>query len=103
MHIFIKSALALSIILSQINSLSAIDMRSPMSQEIDDINTTISLQAAPSLVVSSTNPIMSPWELIHRTPMLAGFTWIGVIAQYITPAMYVGTPFGDAYMSDMGV
>lgn len=39
--------------------------------------------------------IFTPWEIVHRTPMLAGFMWIGDIAQFITPAMFIGTPFAD--------
>lgn len=36
--------------------------------------------------------IWSSWELMHRTPMLRGFTWTGVTANFITPNMYIGTP-----------
>lgn len=30
------------------------------------------------------------WELMHRTRMLDGFTWIGKVAEYITPRMWGG-------------
>lgn len=36
----------------------------------------------------------TPWELIHRIPMLAGFTWIGEVSNFITPQMFLWTPFG---------
>ena len=36
--------------------------------------------------------VWSSWELIHRTPMLQGFMWTGATANFITPAMYIGTP-----------
>ena len=61
---------------------------------------------APSALVKSTaveippmpinnSYVYSPWELIHRTQMLDGFMWTGSFAAFITPAMYIGTPFGD--------
>jgi hypothetical protein len=34
---------------------------------------------------------LTSWELMHRTAMIAGYTWTGVVAQYITPVMYEGT------------
>ena len=49
---------------------------------------------APTDIVSN-NITYTAWEMIHRTPMLAGFMWTGPIANYITPNMYIGTPFGN--------
>lgn len=31
--------------------------------------------------------------MIHRMPMLQGFMWTGSILSFISPQMYVGTPF----------
>jgi hypothetical protein len=65
-----------------------------IQDSINEINNTITdwvtLNAAPTELV---NYIYSPWELIHRTAMISGFMWGGEIANFITPAMYVGTPF----------
>lgn len=49
---------------------------------------------APNDIISN-NIVYTPWEMLHRTPMLAGFMWTGPIANYITPNMYIGTPFGN--------
>lgn len=58
--------------------------------------TNIELESAPLLPAPiPTNNTMNSWELIHRTPMLAGFVWTGTIAQYITPAMYEGTSLSN--------
>lgn len=59
--------------------------------------TDIELNAAPVLSVVNTIPPgynYSPWELLHRTAMLAWLSWTGAVGNYITPAMYVGTPIG---------
>lgn len=59
------------------------------TQQIDSDNESdTNLESAPE----ETNYIYSSWEIMHRTPMIAGFTWTGEIAHYITPAMYIGTP-----------
>ena len=66
-----------------------------VDSEIAGINADISssLDSAP---VPIDNPnIFTSWELIHRSAMLSGFQWSGEIAQFITPHMYVGTPFAD--------
>ncbi len=67
---------------------------SDIATGIAEINQSISqssvLNAAPQV---KSNSLYTPWELLHRTPMLAGFMWSGPISQYITPAMYIGTPF----------
>lgn len=56
----------------------------------------IELDSAPLLPAPiPTNNTMNSWELIHRTPMLAGFVWTGTIAQYITPAMLDGTSLSN--------
>ena len=54
----------------------------------------ITLDAAPigGIVTSNTPIVYTPWELIHRTAMMQGFTWGGEMANYVTPAMYIGTP-----------
>jgi hypothetical protein len=72
----------------------------------------ITLDSAPVLMYrQATTPIYqteyTAWELIHRTPMLKGFTWTGEIANFITPAMYIGTPLQTSentlgYSTDMG-
>ena len=62
----------------------------------------IELNAASILPALAVTPMSTPsnyqysaWELLHRTPMLAGFEWTGPIANYITPAMYEGTPLSN--------
>ena len=62
----------------------------------------IDLNAASILPALAVTPMNTPsnyqysaWELLHRTPMLAGFEWTGPIANYITPAMYEGTPLSN--------
>jgi hypothetical protein len=42
----------------------------------------------------------SPWEQIHRQAMLQGFEWIGEIAQYVAPKMYIGTTLTSPYNSE---
>ncbi len=54
-------------------------------------NPETSLESAPI----DNNYVYSSWELINRTPMLAGFVWTWEIANFITPAMYIGTPFSN--------
>jgi hypothetical protein len=44
------------------------------------------------IYLGESQKIWSSWELMHRTPMLRGFTWTGVTANFITPNMYIGTP-----------
>jgi hypothetical protein len=75
-----------------------------LSSEFDAINTAItsgiSLDSAPAIAAEQVAPIQSvntltSWELMHRTAMIAGYTWTGVVAQYITPVMYEGTPLGS--------
>lgn len=66
-----------------------------ITNEIALINASISseleLDSAP---VPIANPnIYTPWELVHRSAMLSGFQWGGEIAKFITPNMYIGTPF----------
>lgn len=78
---------------------SSITSASPLlrSIESDTIDETLDLDLelnAPNDIVSN-NIVYTPWEMIHRTPMLAGFMWTGPIANYITPNMYIGTPFGN--------
>jgi hypothetical protein len=65
----------------------------------------ITLESAPVVIYrQNTTPIYqteyTAWELIHRTPMLQGFTWTGETANFITPAMYIGTPI-QTNMSDL--
>lgn len=73
-----------------------------LTSEFDAINTAItngiSLDAAPAVeqvTPIATNNTLTSWELLHRTAMLAGYTWTGIVAQYLTPAMYDGTPLGS--------
>jgi hypothetical protein len=63
----------------------------------------LELDAAPTQYVypTSTQIAYTPWELIHRTAMLQGFTWSGTTANFVTPAMYVGTPI-QTNMSELG-
>ena len=78
---------------------------------IADTESGITFESAPILMYrQATTPIYqteyTAWELIHRTPMLQGFTWTGEIANFITPAMYVGTPLQTSentlgYSTDM--
>lgn len=67
-----------------------------------DTETEMVLDAAPIQYVApiSNQLIYTPWELIHRTAMLQGFTWTGAAGNFITPAMYVGTPI-QTNMSDL--
>ncbi len=72
----------------------------------------MTLESAPILMYrQNTTPIYqteyTAWELIHRTPMLQGFVWGGETANFITPAMYIGTPLETSanslgYTADMG-
>lgn len=71
--------------------------------EIESINESIkgaisfdSAPIIPELPLESAYNMFTAWEIMHRTPMLAGFMWIGEIANFITPAMYIGTPFADS-------
>lgn len=71
---------------------------SNITSEIPLINKSISsgvdLDSAP---VPIANPnIYTPWELVHRSAMLSGFQWGGEIAKFITPNMYIGTPFASS-------
>lgn len=74
-----------------------------VSNEIQSINESItsaipfdSAPIIPELPLESAYNVFTSWEIMHRTPMLAGFMWIGEIANFITPAMYIGTPFADS-------
>ena len=59
----------------------------------ESISSGVDLDSAP---VPTENPgIYTPWELVHRSAMLSGFQWGGEITNYITPNMYIGTPFAD--------
>lgn len=79
---------------------------------ISDTESAITLESAPvAMYRQNLTPIYqteyTAWELIHRTPMLQGFTWTGEIANFITPAMYIGTPLetsanADGYDTVMG-
>lgn len=73
-----------------------------LSNEIASINQSItgaiSFDSAPissQLPLEEVYNVYSAWEIMHRTPMIAGFMWIGEIANFITPAMYIWTPFWD--------
>jgi hypothetical protein len=75
-----------------------------LSTEFDAINTAISsgisLDSAPTIAAEQVAPIqpfstLTTWEIMHRTAMLAGFTWTGEVSNYLTPAMYDGTSFGS--------
>ncbi len=75
-----------------------------LSREVTAINTTltsgISLDSAPAIAAQQVTPIapvntLTTWEIMHRTAMLAGYTWTGVVARYITPVMYGGTTLGS--------
>jgi hypothetical protein len=68
----------------------------------DNINSNYSnlrLNSAPiqGIYRDNNNPVVyTSWELIHRTPMMQGFMWTGSTANYITPAMYIGTPLRES-------
>ena len=66
-----------------------------IDSEIAGINADISSSLDSAPVPIENNNIYTPWELIHRSAMLSGFQWTGDIAQFITPRMYIGTPFAD--------
>lgn len=73
---------------------------------IADTESGITLESAPVLMYrQAITPIyqteFTAWELVHRTPMIQGFAWSGEIANFITPAMYIGTPL-QTNMSDAG-
>jgi hypothetical protein len=58
----------------------------------------LTLDAAPVSGMSTQevkNYPYTSWELIHRTPMIAGFVWTGAIANFVTPQMYWGTPIAQ--------
>lgn len=74
-----------------------------IANEISSINESIadsvsfdSAPISPDLPLEAVYNVFTSWEIMHRTPMLAGFMWIGEIANFITPAMYIGTPFADS-------
>jgi hypothetical protein len=54
-----------------------------------------SLELPPNTAPTSDINTLTTWELMHRTATLAGFTWIGEVSNYLTPAVYEGTPFGS--------
>lgn len=64
-----------------------------VQNNIDAINESITDWISMNSASVENNYVYTPWELLHRTPMLAGFMWTWPIASYITPAMYIGTPF----------
>jgi hypothetical protein len=70
-------------IMADINAIIAIEENTTEAIELD---------AAPIVHTMSTPVLYSSWEIIHRTPMLQGFAWTGSIANFVTPAMYIGTP-----------
>ncbi len=81
------------LIASQTTYAQSGDIDSELSLINASIMGSVNLESAP---VPIENPnIYTPWELIHRSAMLSGFQWSGEIAQFITPRMYIGTPFGD--------
>ena len=60
-----------------------------INQSITDA---ISFDSAPissQLPLEEVYNVYTSWEIMHRTPMIAGFMWIGEIANFITPAMYI--------------
>ncbi len=70
------------------------DITSEISLINENISSELELDSAP---VPIANPnIYTPWELIHRSAMLSGFQWGGEIAKFITPNMYIGTPFAGS-------
>ncbi len=59
----------------------------------------LSLDSAP---IEQVSPIpegntWTAWELMHRTFMLDGFTWTGVVSEYITPRMWTGVSWNILY------
>jgi hypothetical protein len=57
------------------------------------IDSILELNAAPENPPNMHQQILyTPWELMHRTAMIQGFSWTWWVANYITPAMYIGTP-----------
>ncbi len=93
-----KKYISFLILIALISSQAAYAQSGDIESEISQINASIagdlSLDSAP---VPIENPnVYTPWELIHRSAMLSGFQWGDEIAQYITPRMYIGTPFADS-------
>jgi hypothetical protein len=95
MKILPQSTLISSLIFIQVINIGMVSASELIDSEISKINTSITegitLDAAHP--ISQNGTIYTPWELIHRVPMLAGFQWTGPISQFITPQMYIGTPF----------
>ncbi len=58
------------------------------AEENIDLNSAPIEQVAP--ISDGNGGTYSTWELMHRTFMLDGFTWTGVVAEYITPHMWTG-------------
>ncbi len=52
------------------------------------------LNSASEQEISSESVTYTPWEMIHRIPLMAGFMWIGEVSNFITPKMFLWTPFG---------
>ncbi len=91
---YISFLVLTTLIVSQTAYAQSGDIDSEISQINASISGDVDLDSAP---VPIENPnIFTPWELIHRSAMLSGFQWSGEIANFITPNMYIGTPFADS-------
>lgn len=80
------------------SSSSSGDIDNEISSINESITDSVSFDSAPispDLPLEAAYNVLTSWEIMHRTPMLVGFMWIGEIAKFITPAMYIGTPFAD--------
>lgn len=81
------------------NSSSSGELLNEITAINESITSAIPFDSAPiisELPLEAAYNVFTSWEIMHRTPMLAGFMWIGEIANFITPAMYIGTPFADS-------
>lgn len=83
---------------SQNNSSSG-EIANEISSINESITSSVSFDSAPissNLPLENIYNVFTSWEIMHRTPLLAGFMWVGEVANFITPAMYIGTPFADS-------
>lgn len=55
----------------------------------------------PAKPVDLSNHVFTSWELAHRTVMMQGFVWTWSVANFISPAMYIGTPI-ETNSNDLG-
>ncbi len=64
-----------------------------IQSNIEEINNTITDWVTMDSAPTKEPIVYSSWELVHRIPIMAWFVWTWVIANYIRPAMYIGTDY----------